>query len=83
MQQFIGQGTRVSTALMIQAESLVGRWFGEADGVVIADGSGFRKDGRYLVGVARQYCGHLGKIASSTKGCQRSLSDRLTEPDRK
>jgi hypothetical protein len=68
MQQFIGQGTWDSTALMIQAQSLVGRWFAEADGVVIVDGSGFPKDGRHSVGVTRQYCGHLGKIANCQEG---------------
>jgi len=68
MQQFIGQGTWDSTPLMIQAQSLVGCWFGEADGVVIVDGSGFPKDGSHSVGVARQYCGHLGKIANCQEG---------------
>jgi SRSO17 transposase len=53
---------------MIQAQSLVGRWFAEADGVVIVDGSGFPKDGRHSVGVTRQYCGHLGKIANCQEG---------------
>src|SRR3989304_71660 len=50
MQQFIGGGAWDSTALMIQTQSLVGHWFGEADGVVIVDGSGFPKDGRQSVG---------------------------------
>lgn len=68
MQQFIGQGTWDSTPLMIHAQSLVGQWFGEADGVVIVDGSGFPKAGKHSVGVARQYCGHLGKIANCQEG---------------
>ena len=45
MQQFIGQGTWDSTPLMIHAQSLVSRWLGEEDGVVIVDGSGFPKEG--------------------------------------
>lgn len=68
MQQFIGQGTWDSTPLLIHAQSLVSKWLGEADGVVIVDGSGFPKDGRHSVGVARQYCGHLGKIANCQEG---------------
>jgi SRSO17 transposase len=68
MQQFIGRGAWDSTPLMIHAQSLVGGWFGEDDGVVIVDGSGFPKEGRHSVGVARQYCGHLGKIANCQEG---------------
>jgi len=68
MQQFIGQGTWDSTSLMIHAQSLVGGWLGEDDGVVIVDGSGFPKEGSHSVGVARQYCGHLGKIANCQEG---------------
>jgi SRSO17 transposase len=68
MQQFIGQGEWDSTPLIIHAQSLVSRWFGEDDGVVIVDGSGFPKEGRHSVGVTRQYCGHLGKIANCQEG---------------
>ena len=68
MQQFIGQGTWDSTPLMIHAQSLVGQWLGEDEGVVIVDGSGFPKEGKHSVGVARQYCGHLGKIANCQEG---------------
>jgi SRSO17 transposase len=68
MQQFIGQGTWDSTPLLIHAQSLVSSWFAEEDGVVIVDGSGFPKEGRHSVGVAWQYCGHLGKIANCQEG---------------
>ncbi len=68
MQQFIGQGKWESQPLMIHTQDLVSRWLGESDGVVIVDGSGFPKEGRHSVGVARQYCGHLGKIANCQEG---------------
>jgi len=35
---------------------------GDAKGVLIVDGSGVKKQGPESVGVARQYCGRLGKI---------------------
>ena len=68
MQQFIGQGEWDAGPLITHAQSWVGAWLGEDDGVVIVDGSGFPKEGRNSAGVAHQYCGHLGKIANCQQG---------------
>src|SRR3990172_8170031 len=68
LQQFIGQGAWEAGPLMIHAQSLVSSWLGESDGVVIVDGSGFPKQGKHSIGVAYQYCGHLGKIANCQEG---------------
>ena len=68
MQQFIGQGGWTTTPFLEQVQSRVATWLGEPDGVVIADGSGFPKQGDYSVGVAWQYCGHLGKKANCQEG---------------
>ena len=68
LQQFIGQGAWDSGPLLEYAQSLVATWLGEPDGVAIVDGSGFPKQGPDSVGVAWQYCGHLGKVANCQQG---------------
>src|SRR3990170_3575765 len=68
LQQFIGQGEWDTAPLMIHVQSLVSSWLGEDDGVVIVDGSGFPKQGKHSIGVAHQYCGHLGKVANCQQG---------------
>src|SRR4029450_8125025 len=40
----------------------VKRHLGQDDGVLVFDPSGFPKSGRESVGVARQWCGRLGKV---------------------
>ena len=42
--------------------SHVGQHLGQADGVLVFDPSAFPKSGRESVGVARQWCGRLGKV---------------------
>jgi SRSO17 transposase len=68
VQQFLGEGTWEDEVILAHREKLVAQDLGEAEGVLICDGSGFPKQGEYSVGVARQYCGALGKIANCQQG---------------
>ena len=63
LQQFLSLGTWNDDPILWRLEELIAEDLGEADASVILDGSGFPKQGTRSVGVARQYGGHLGKIA--------------------
>src|SRR5215212_6057410 len=60
-QYFISEGKWDDAAVLAAHQRLVGETLGEADGVLILDGSDVPKQGRHSVGVARQYCGATGK----------------------
>lgn len=68
MQQFIGEGAWDDAAILAAHQRLVAETLGEPDGVLIVDGSEFPKKGEASVGVARQYCGALGKVANCQAG---------------
>ena len=67
-QMFVGQGRWADAPLLQRHWSEVAQSLGDAEGVLIVDGSDFRKQGRESVGVARQYCGELGKKANCQAG---------------
>jgi SRSO17 transposase len=67
-QQFLGEGAWADAPILARHQRLVAESLGESDGVVIFDGSGFPKQGTHSVGVARQYCGAVGKIANCQQG---------------
>ena len=68
MQQFIGQGRWQDGRLLPKHWQLVDETLGEEDGVYIVDGVGFPKKGQHSVGVARQWCGALGKVENCQVG---------------
>lgn len=68
MQQFIGQGRWQDEPVLRKHRHLVDETLGEADGVCIIDGSEFPKKGEHSVGVARQWCGRLGKVENCQAG---------------
>jgi SRSO17 transposase len=67
-QQFLGDGAWNDDTILERHQDNVATDLGQEDAAVIADGSGFPKQGRHSVGVARQYCGHLGKTANCQHG---------------
>ena len=68
MQKFIGQSRWESRPLIEELAQQIGRELGEPDGVLVFDPSGFKKQGKDSVGVARQWCGRLGKIDNCQVG---------------
>jgi SRSO17 transposase len=48
----------------------------EADGVVLIDETGMVKQGEHSVGVARQWCGSVGKVANSQVGVYLGYASR-------
>jgi len=68
MQQFLGEGAWDDGAILARHAELVAGSLGDAEGVLVVDGSDFPKKGRYSAGVARQYCGATGKIDNCQAG---------------
>jgi SRSO17 transposase len=68
LQKFIGQCLWDDGLLIEELSRQVGAELGESDGVIVFDPSGFRKQGKDSVGVARQWCGRYGKIDNCQVG---------------
>jgi SRSO17 transposase len=68
LQKFIGQVPWDHRPLLQTLATQVGQQIGEEDGVLIFDPSGFAKKGPKSVGVARQWCGRLGKVETCQVG---------------
>jgi SRSO17 transposase len=69
MQQFISQSTWDDEPILRKHRKLVAETLGHSGGVLVIDGCEFPKQGKHSVGVKRQWCGALGKIAN----CQASV----------
>jgi len=63
-----GQSPWLTTPIVQIHQRLVGETLGEADAVIVVDESGIPKQGDDSVGVARQYCGAVGKVANCQVG---------------
>lgn len=62
LQHFVGQSKWDHRPLIYELATQVGRQLGRPDAVLVLDPSGFPKKGTESVGVARQWCGRLGKV---------------------
>jgi SRSO17 transposase len=62
LQKFVGETPWEHRPLLAVLAEQVGQEIGEVDGVIVFDPSAFAKKGTKSVGVARQWCGRLGKV---------------------
>jgi SRSO17 transposase len=70
LQRFIGWAEWEDAPLRQELTRQVAEQLGPADGVLVFDPSAFAKSGAESVGVARQWCGRLGKVDN----CQVAVS---------
>ena len=68
MQRFLTEARWSGDAVMGRLQEYLAPRLGHPDAVWVLDGSDFPKQGRKSVGVARQYCGRLGKVANCQAG---------------
>lgn len=77
MQKFIGQSPWDHRPLIAELAAQIGRELGEPGGVLVFDPSAFKKQGKESVGVARQWCGRLGKIDNCQVGVYLGYASRI------
>jgi SRSO17 transposase len=68
IQKFLGEVPWDHQPMLRTLAIQVGRELGEPDGVIVFDPSGFPKKGTKSVGVAKQWCGRLGKVENCQVG---------------
>ncbi len=76
MQYFAGQSPWAEEPVIAIHQRLVSETLGEEDGVALIDESSAVKQGGESVGVARQYCGSVGKIANGQVGVYLGYASR-------
>ena len=68
MQRFLTEARWSDDAVIGRLQEYLAPRLGHSEAVWVLDGSDFPKQGRKSVGVARQYCGRLGKVANCQAG---------------
>jgi SRSO17 transposase len=76
LQYFVGQSKWEVEPVIAIHQGLIGETLGEKDGVALIDESSTVKQGEDSVGVARQYCGSVGKIANGQVGVYLGYASR-------
>ena len=71
LQQFVNQSPWDPAPVLAAHRARMAAAFAGPEGVIVVDDTSFPKQGRHSVGVARQYCGALGKQENSDVRCQR------------
>ena len=75
-QYFISEGKWDDELVLAAHQRLVEETLGEADGVLLLDGSDVPKQGQHSVGVARQWCGATGKRDNCQAGVYLGYASR-------
>jgi SRSO17 transposase len=68
VQHFVGAGKWDDEAVTAELRQHVCAEIGDPDGIFLVDGSSFAKKGTESCGVARQWCGRLGKVENCQTG---------------
>ena len=68
MQRFLAESPWDDDAVIGRLQEYLSPRLGHPEAVWVLDGSDFPKQGRKSAGVARQYCGRLGKVANCQAG---------------
>jgi SRSO17 transposase len=76
LQWFLGTSPWDDEPLRDELVHQVGDQLGEEDGVIVFDPSAFPKSGAESVGVARQWCGRLGKLENCQVGVYMGYASR-------
>jgi SRSO17 transposase len=76
VQHFVGAGKWDDDAVLAELRRHAAEVWADDNGVLIFDGSGFAKKGDDSCGVARQWCGRLGKIENCQVGVFTAYASR-------
>jgi SRSO17 transposase len=68
MQRFVSDSEWNDDKILYKYRNMINEDMGDSDGVLIIDESGFQKKGTDSVGVAKQYCGSIGKVENCQVG---------------